>query len=203
MPYRNSPIYKGLDRICRVLTALSMAMLALMAVLVVGQVILRNFFDLGLPWADELSRIANIALVFFAVPALMLHNRHIAIDLLFSALGARGKGVLRFVNYTLISLFSAIFLFGLYKFLTRAGKFTTPSLSMPNYAVYAPAVIAFVLLLAVALYRLVSRTEPVTEYDTDEAHNPIAEAIAPIPQEMSQAVPAKPSDTKSAEDSRK
>ncbi|WP_081944395.1 TRAP transporter small permease [Thalassospira australica] len=201
MPYRNSPIYKGLDRTCRVLTAFSMVMLALMAVLVVGQVILRNFFDLGLPWADELSRIANIALVFFAVPALMLHNRHIAIDLLFSALGARGKAVLSFVNYTLISLFSAIFLFGLYKFLTRAGKFTTPSLSMPNYAVYAPAVIAFALLLAVALYRLISRTEPVTEYDTDEARNPIAEAIAPIPQEMSQAVPAKPSDTKSAEDS--
>lgn len=200
MSYRNSPIYKGLDRVCRVLTTLSMVMLALMSVLVVGQVILRNFYDLGLPWADELSRIANVALVFFAVPALMLHNRHIAIDLLFSALGARGKAILRCVNYTLITLFSAIFLYGLYKFLMRAGKFSTPSLSMPNYAVYAPVVIAITLLLAVALYRLISRTEPVTEYDTDEASNPIADAIA---QEMSQSVSSDASAQKSAEDSRK
>jgi TRAP-type C4-dicarboxylate transport system permease small subunit len=177
MPYRNSPTYKGLDRICRVLTAFSMVMLALMSVLVVGQVVLRNFFDLGLPWADELSRIANIALVFFAVPALMLHNRHIAIDLLFSALGARGKAILRFANYALISLFSAIFLFGLYKFLMRAGKFTTPSLSMPNYAVYAPVAIAVVLLLAVALYRLISRTETVIDYENEDGGNAIAEAI--------------------------
>lgn len=177
MPYRNSPIYKGLDRIFRVLTAFSMVMLALMSVLVVGQVILRNFFDLGLPWADELSRIANIALVFFAVPALMLHNRHIAIDLLFSALGERGKAILRFANYTLISLFSAIFLFGLYKFLLRAGKFSTPSLSMPNYAVYAPVVMAIVLLLAVALYRLISRTETATDYENEDVGNAIADAI--------------------------
>jgi len=178
MPYRNSPVYKGLDRVCRVLTAFSMVMLALMTVLVVGQVILRNMFDLGLPWADELSRISNVALVFFAIPALMLHNRHIAIDLLYSALNPRGKAILRFANYTLISLFSGIFLFGLYKFLIRAGKFTTPSLSLSNYAVYAPAVIAIVLLLAVALYRLITRTETAPDYETEGGGNPIADAIA-------------------------
>ena len=67
MPNRNSPIYRGLDHICRILTLLAILMLALMTVLVVGQVILRNLFDLGLPWADELARISNIALVFFVV----------------------------------------------------------------------------------------------------------------------------------------
>lgn len=182
MPYRNSPIYRGLDRICRVLTTFSMVMLALMTVLVVGQVILRNMYDLGLPWADELSRIANVALVFFAVPALMLHNRHIAIDLLYSALHARGQAVLRFANYALITGFAGIFLFSLYKFLSRAGKFTTPSLSMPNYAVYAPVVIAIVLLAIVALYRLITRTETAPDYEGEEGQaesgNPIADAIA-------------------------
>mgnify|MGYP000102778149 CR=1 FL=1 len=185
MPYRNSPIYRGLDRICRFMTALSMLMLGLMAVLVVGQVILRNFFDLGLPWADELSRISNIALVFFAVPALMLHNRHIAIDLLYSALRPCGKAILRFSNYVLISAFAGIFLFGLYKFLIRAGKFTTPSLSLSNYAVYAPVLIAIVLLLIVALYRLITGTEPASDFDTEEDENPIAKAIA---EEMSEQV---------------
>ncbi len=178
MPYRNSPIYRGLDRICRIMTALSMLMLGLMAVLVVGQVILRNLFDLGLPWADELSRISNIALVFFAVPALMLHNRHIAIDLLYSALRPAGKAILRFSNYALISLFAAIFTFGLYKFLIRAGKFSTPSLKLSNYAVYAPVLVAIVLLLVIAIYRLVTRTEPATDYETEDASNPIADAIA-------------------------
>ncbi|MDG4718098.1 MULTISPECIES: TRAP transporter small permease [Thalassospira] len=178
------------------MTALSMLMLALMAVLVVGQVILRNMFDLGLPWADELSRISNIALVFFAAPALMLHNRHIAIDLLYSALRPAGKAILRFSNYLLISLFGCIFLFSLYKFLVRAGKFTTPSLSMPNYAVYAPVVVAIALLLIAALYRLITRTEPSPDYEFEEGGNPIADAIA---EEMADQV----SDAKPSGDSRK
>ena len=165
MPNRNSPIYRGLDHICRVLTLLAMLMLALMTVLVVGQVILRNFFDLGLPWADELSRVSNIALVFFVVPALMLHNRHIAIDLLYSALRPRGKAILRTANYILITAFSGVFLFALYKFLLRAGKFSTPSMGLSNLVVYAPAVIAIVLLAAVAIYRLVTGTEPVAHHE--------------------------------------
>ena len=140
-------------------------MLALMTVLVVGQVILRNLFDLGLPWADELARISNIALVFFVVPALMLHNRHIAIDLLYSALRPRGKAILRFLNYILITGFSAVFLFALYKFLLRAGKFSTPSMGLSNFVVYAPAVIGIGMLLAVAIYRLVTGTEPAAHHE--------------------------------------
>lgn len=191
MPYRNSPLYRGLDRICRVMTALSMLMLALMAVLVIGQVILRNMFDLGLPWADELSRIANIALVFFAAPALMLHNRHIAIDLLYSALRPCGKAILRFSNYLLISLFAGLFLFALYKFLVRAGKFTTPSLNLPNYAVYAPVVIAIALLLIAALYRLITRTEPAPDYEVEDGGNPIADAIAKeMAEHVSEQIPS-------------
>lgn len=176
MSYRNTPIYRGLDRICRVLTVFSMVMLGLMSVLVVGQVILRNMFDLGLPWADEMARIANIALVFLAVPALMLHNRHIAIDLLYSALRPRGQAILRVTNGLLIAGFSAIFLFALYKFLLRAGKFTTPSMSLPNYAVYAPVIAAFVLLAIIALYRLVTGTEAVADDNPDES-NPELSAI--------------------------
>ena len=40
---------------------LGMALLALMAGLVVLQVGARNFADLGLPWADELARMAGVA----------------------------------------------------------------------------------------------------------------------------------------------
>ncbi|WP_404425639.1 TRAP transporter small permease [Thalassospira australica] len=170
MPNRNSPIYRGLNHICRVLTLLAMLMLALMTVLVVGQVILRNFFDLGLPWADELSRISNIALVFFVAPALMLHNRHIAIDLLYSALRPRGKAILRVANYILITAFSGVFLFSLYTFLLRAGKFSTPSMGLSNLVVYAPAVIGIVLLTAVAIYRLVTDSEPAAHHE--EADSP-------------------------------
>ncbi|MCC9623950.1 TRAP transporter small permease [Thalassospira sp. MA62] len=184
MPHRNSPVYRGLDRICRVLTAFAMLMLTLMAVLVVGQVVMRNLFDLGLPWADELSRIANVALVFFAIPALMLHNRHIAIDLLFSVLGRRGKATLRVTNYVLIAGFGAIFAFGLYKFLSRAGKFSTPSIGMPNYAVYAPVVVAIALLIAIAIYRLITRTDAQSD-DAEEIDAEIASLIAQDAQDKS------------------
>ncbi len=51
--------------------------LALMSVLIVAQVIGRNLFDVGMPWADELSRFSGVALVFLCVPILALRGQHV------------------------------------------------------------------------------------------------------------------------------
>lgn len=164
MPERNSALYRGLDRVCHILTGLSMLMLALMSILVLSQVILRNFFDMGLPWADELSRIANIALVFFVIPPLLLRNRHIAIDLFYTLLPRRGQAFVRRLDYLLIAGFAAIFCYGLYIFLIRAGKFSTPAMGLSNLVVYAPVVVGGVLLCVMAVYRLIVGHEPEPDY---------------------------------------
>jgi TRAP-type transport system small permease protein len=77
---------------------LSMAFLALMSALVVLQVICRNGFDLGLPWADELARFCGVSLVYLAVPLLGLRGELIAVDMLVKALGGRMRQALCVLN---------------------------------------------------------------------------------------------------------
>lgn len=128
--------------------------LGLMTALVVGQVICRNAFDLGLPWADELARFCGVALVFLAAPYLLFKGAHIAVDLVPNLLPEGPRAVLARINGILMLLFCGIMLYGLYKFLLRAGKFSTPALEIPNWVYYLPAVLGIALFALVALYRL-------------------------------------------------
>lgn len=67
-----------LARFARIGVTLGMGLLVLMAVLVVTQVAARNFYDLGLPWADELARFSGIGLVFLSVSCLA--GRHVLVS---------------------------------------------------------------------------------------------------------------------------
>jgi len=129
-------------------------LLALMVVLVVGQVVGRNAFDLGMPWADELARFSGVALVFLCVPLLALRGQHVAVDLVPLAM----RGALRRICLVLaegaVLAFSVLTLIGFQSFLSRAWKFSTPAIGIPNWIFYAPALIGFVLLMLVAALRI-------------------------------------------------
>lgn len=142
-----------LSRVCTTMFAGAVAMLALLTGLVLSQVICRNYFNLGLPWADELARFSGIALVFFAVPKLLMENKHIRMDILLNSLPPSAQAVMGRLCYLLIFVYCAASLFGFYKYLWRAGKFSTPALGMPNLFFYLPALLGMVALAAVAFYR--------------------------------------------------
>ena len=78
-----------LSRLCEACMALAIALLAMVAILVVAQVVARNGFDLGLPWADELARFGGLALVFLSIPLLALRGQHVAVDLVPQLIGGR------------------------------------------------------------------------------------------------------------------
>lgn len=148
------------ERILTSVTALLLwlgaAFLALMSVLVIGQVVARNAFDLGLPWADELARFSGIALVYLAVPVLALRGEHIAVDIAVGLVPAPARRVLFLLTEGAVIAFAVLTLLALKAFLDRAGHFTTSALGMPNTAFYAPAVASMALLAVVALLRAVT-----------------------------------------------
>lgn len=145
---------RTLERVSLACRALAIAFLAAMSVLIVVQVVGRNLFDLGLPWADELARIFGMGLVFLCVPLLALRGQHVAVDMLPSVLPPRGRRVLVFAGELMTLAFCGLMLFGLQAFLLRAGKFQTPATGISNWFVYAPAVVGFVLLALVTLLRI-------------------------------------------------
>ncbi len=70
----------------------------------VGQIILREIFNSGISWADELSRLAVLWLAMIAATAAARDDRHIRIDALSQILPAK---VLR-ASRTLVDIFAAV-----------------------------------------------------------------------------------------------
>lgn len=144
-----------LSRLCEACMALAIALLAMVSILVVVQVVARNGFDLGLPWADELARFGGLALVFMSIPLLALRGLHVAVDLVPQLIGGRAQLAMAIATEVGILLFCAISLYGMHSYLSRAGKFATPAMGMSNWLFYAPATVGLFLFACVAMYRLV------------------------------------------------
>lgn len=133
--------------------AVAVILLALIACLILAQVLGRNLFDLGMPWADELARFCGVALVFLGAPLLAHRGQHVAVDMILAALPNGPQRALGMLIELAFLGFASLALWGLYAFLGRAWKFATPTLGIPNWIFYAPAIIGFVLLAAIALSR--------------------------------------------------
>lgn len=79
-------------------SSLLVALLGGMVLLAGTQIILRNFFGLGLVWADPLLRAMVLwAGLFGALAATRGGNRHITVDVITHFLPARGKAVANFI----------------------------------------------------------------------------------------------------------
>lgn len=144
-----------------------MFLLALIASLVVMQVIARNGFDIGLPWADELARFSGIALVFFVVPCLAGRQVLVSVSMLPDMLGGTPRRWLVMVADLATLAFAGLMLWSFAEFLPRAGKFLTPAMQIPNWVYYSMALAGCALLAVIAALRVVDavrRRDPSASY---------------------------------------
>jgi TRAP-type C4-dicarboxylate transport system permease small subunit len=117
---------------------LTMACIALMAILVVAQVVLRYVFNDPLDWSEEMARITFIYLTFIGIGAAYGRRRHMAIDALIIELPPRLR---RIVEVSVVGLATA-FLITVIVIAIRAMaelykmEVTTPALEYPMALVY-------------------------------------------------------------------
>ncbi len=155
MPRQHSPWGRAvMARLANTGIAVGICMLALMAFLVAIQVVARNLFDLGLPWADELARFCCIGLVFLSIPALVIRHQMVAVTIVPDMLGEGARRAMHVVQELATLAFAGFTLWGFAAFLPRAGKFLTPAMAMPNWGYYAPALIGTVLIAFAAIFRI-------------------------------------------------
>lgn len=145
-----------LARLSRFGVVAGIFLLASIAVLVVIQVAARNFLDLGLPWADELARFSCIGLVFIATPCLAGRQLLVAVTMLPDALGPSARRWTTLIADMATLAFCGLMLWGFAQYLSRAGKFLTPAMGLPNWVYYSLALVGTVLLSAIALSRVLS-----------------------------------------------
>ena len=105
MYYRFIALLERLERTGNFLeTAALVALLSAMMLLSVGQIVLREVFNTGFVWADELIKLMVLWLAMVGSIAAARENRHIRIDALSHVLPELGIRVIRI----LVDLFAAL-----------------------------------------------------------------------------------------------
>ena len=148
-----------IDLYCRALNVAMVACLALMVVLVFGNVVLRYAFNTGIAISDELSRWLFVWMTFMGAIAAMRDHSHLGTDFLVGRLGPTGKKVCLAVGY-LLMLFVCWLLFSGALAQTRINHQTTSAaMEAPVSWFYASGVVFAVsaaLLLLNDLWRLLT-----------------------------------------------
>ena len=98
------PEHRFAEGLTAVLEYLSMACVAVMALLVIAQVVLRYVFNDPLTWSEEMARIIFIYLSFIGIGAAYGRRRHMFIDALIILLPARMR---RAVEFSVVGVASA------------------------------------------------------------------------------------------------
>lgn len=91
-----------LDLYCTLLKGIIAAFLAVMVVLVFGNVVLRYGFNSGIAISEELSRWFLVWLTFLGAVVAMREHAHLGVDTIVRMLPAVGKRVCFIINYCLM-----------------------------------------------------------------------------------------------------
>lgn len=91
---------------------LIVACLAIMGVLVFGNVVLRYGFNSGIAFSEELSRLLFVWLIFLGAVLASARGIHIGFDTLLQAVSPRVRRALRLVMGVLELITAVIFIFG-------------------------------------------------------------------------------------------
>jgi TRAP-type C4-dicarboxylate transport system permease small subunit len=117
------------------------ALLALMAIFVFGNVIMRYFFNSGLTWAEEVSRFLFIWLIFLGSIIAFKDNEHLGVDTLVNKLSPKGKRVLYVVNCLIILATLALTLDGSWRLTLLNVDQSSPAIGLPYAYIYCSGVV--------------------------------------------------------------
>ena len=91
-----------IDRLCRFLTALMVVFLALMVVMVFGNVVLRYGFNSGITMSEELSRWLFVWMTFLGALIAVRSHAHLGTDSLVARLPVAGKKICLGLSHVLM-----------------------------------------------------------------------------------------------------
>lgn len=106
---------KIIEGYCRILDGLTAAALAVMVVLVFGNVVMRYGFNSGITMSEELSRWLFVWLTFLGAIVAMKDGAHLGSDTLVSRLPAGGKKLFMLVGHVLMLFVCGLLFKGSYE----------------------------------------------------------------------------------------
>jgi len=148
---------RWMDRVCRVLEAVIAAMLAVMVVLVFGNVVLRYGFNSGITVSEEVSRWLFIWMTFLGAIVALREHGHLGVDMVVQRLPAVGKKICLALGH-LVMLYIVWLLFDGSLVQARINwDVTAPTTGASMAIIYSASIVFAVcagLILSIDLYRL-------------------------------------------------
>lgn len=140
----------------RVLLILATGLILMITASIIAQVIARNVWNIGLPWAEEMARFAGVFAVYFTAPVLALRGQHVAVDVFTGLLPRVPRAACAILAELATLAFAVLTMWGGWLYLQRAWKFTTPALGVQNIWVFGPVLICLLLLVAISVWRVIA-----------------------------------------------
>lgn len=140
-------------------SALLGIILIAMVIIATAQIVLRNFFDMGLVWADPLLRVMLLWLGMLGAMAASHDNKHISIDLLSNYLPPKGLVIARAVTALFTALVCTVVAWHSARFVIDEFYYQTPanvSHHLPAWPLQLIIPFAFVL-IALRYYFLMAQ----------------------------------------------
>ena len=152
-------IQKFMNSFSGILCAVMAACLAVMVVLVFGNVVMRYAFNSGLTMSEELSRWLFVWMTFLGAIVALKERGHLGTDMLVSKLGPTGKKFCLALSYLLMLYICWLLFKGAYQ-QTQINMGSTSAVMEVSMAwVYAPGVVFAILgglILLADLFRLLT-----------------------------------------------
>jgi TRAP-type transport system small permease protein len=152
-------VKKIIDGYCLGISWLIAAMMAVMVVLVFGNVFLRYGFNSGITMSEELSRWLFVWMTFLGAIVALRERGHLGTDMLISRLGPKGKKVCLFVSYVLMIYVCYLLFKGAWAQAVINWTTTSAVMEVPMSWIYFPGILCAVLgglILLVDLFDLVT-----------------------------------------------
>ncbi|MCM3790096.1 TRAP transporter small permease [Domibacillus indicus] len=128
--------------------------LAVMVVLVFGNVVLRYLFNSGITWSEEMSRYLFIWLTFLGAIGAFKNKEHLGVDMLIKRLPTKMKKVVIVISDLLILLVLYLVLDGSWKMTMINIDSKAPATGLPLAFVYGTGILVSISMGIMTIYNL-------------------------------------------------
>ncbi len=127
---------RGIDYLFKGLEALLVILLAGMAVMVFGNVVLRYGFNSGILVSEEMARYFFVWLTFIGAVVTFRENAHLGVETLVQRFGPRGRLLCMILSDLIILLCMAVFFWGTWKQYPINASMTAPVIGIHMNWIY-------------------------------------------------------------------
>lgn len=122
-------LYKLLKTVCFLL------MLA-MVTIIFSQVVARYLFENSLSWSEELGRYIFVWMTFIGSAIAVRNKLHVTLDMFVMRFPRSLQKLCLVISYTSMSIFTAVLIYGGYKFVAKGSHQISAAMQLPMHYVY-------------------------------------------------------------------